>query len=139
MDIDDATCTWEGFPSDKRIVTPVCTVEPGTVGAIRVLLRAYSRGRLRVESRLLWVLGPDAAPADWPYGDGAWTIKIDGDPCIESRIDTGTRFDAKQTDVLMTATHAVNAIPAVVASPIGVLTHLDLPMFSGGFFGRSDT
>lgn len=135
LEIDDATFTWEGFPSETRIVTPVCTVEPGTVGAVRVTLRAFAKGNLRVESRMLWVLGKDVAPADWPYGDGAWSIRIDGDPSIETRIETATRFDARQPDVLMTGAHAVNAIPAVVAGPVGVLTHLDLPFFSGGFFG----
>jgi hypothetical protein len=138
LKIDDATFTWEGFPSDKRIVTPVCTVEPGTVGAIRVRIRAFESGKLRVENQLLWVLGKDVAPASWPYGDGAWSIKIEGDPCIETRIDTSTGFDARQPDVLMTGAHAVNAIPAVVAGPVGVLTHRDLPLFSGGFFGTFD-
>ena len=135
LEIDDATFSWEGFPSAKRIVTPVCTVEPGTVGAVSVTLRAYKRGKLRVESKMLWVLGKEVAPASWPYGDGAWSIKIDGDPCIETRIDTSTSHDARQPDVLMTGAHAVNAIPAVVAGPVGVLTHRDLPLFSGGFFG----
>jgi 2,4-diaminopentanoate dehydrogenase len=136
--IDDATFTWEGFASDKRIVTPVCTVEPGSVGAVRVTLRAFNGGKLRVETRMLWVLGKDVAPPDWPYGDGAWSIRIDGDPSIETRIDTSTSFDARQPDVLMTGAHAVNAIPAVVAGPVGVLTHRDLPLFSGGFFGAVD-
>jgi 4-hydroxy-tetrahydrodipicolinate reductase len=138
LTIDDATFTWEGFPSDKRIVTPVCTVEPGTVGAIRVRIQAFESGRLRVENQLLWVLGKDAAPAGWPYGDGAWNIKIEGDPGIETRIDTSTGFDACQPDVLMTGAHAVNAIPSVVAGPVGILTHRDLPLFSGGFFATLD-
>lgn len=134
LEIDDATFTWEGFAADTRIVTPVCTVEPGTVGAIRVRLRAYTHGNLRIENQLLWVLGEDAGPRDWPYGDGSWSIKIEGDPHIETRIDTSTRYDAQQPDVLMTGAHAVNAIPAVVAGPVGVLTHRDLPLFSGGFY-----
>lgn len=137
LEIDDATFRWEGFPSAKRIVTPVCTVEPGTVGAVRVTLRAFNSGKLRIENTLLWVLGKDVAPTSWPYGDGAWSIKIDGDPCIETRIETSTRFDARQPDVLMTGAHAVNAIPAVVAGPVGVLTHRELPLFSGGFFGET--
>jgi 4-hydroxy-tetrahydrodipicolinate reductase len=135
LTIDDATFTWEAFASDKRIVTPVCTVEPGTVGAIRVRLRAFESGTLRVENQLLWVLGKDVGPASWPYGDGAWSIQIEGDPCIQTRIETSTGLDARQPDVLMTGAHAVNAIPAVVAGPSGVLTHRDLPLFSGGFFG----
>ena len=137
LTIDDATFSWEGFPSDKQIITPVCTVEPGKVGAVRLTTRAFENGQLRVEMQNFWVLGKDSAPADWPYGDGSWSIKIEGDPCIETRIDTSTDFDARQPDVLMTGAHAVNAIPAVVAGPVGVLTHRDLPLFSGGFFSAA--
>lgn len=133
LEIDDVTLTWEGFPTDKTIVTPICTVEPGGVAAVRVRLRAYKDNKLRIESQMLWMLGKDAAPADWPYGDGSWSIRIEGDPCIETRIDTSTAHDARQPDVLMTGAHAVNAIPSVVKGPVGVLTHLDLPMFSGSF------
>lgn len=133
LEIDDVTMSWEGFPTDKTIVTPVTTVEPGGVSAVRVTVRAFKDGKLRVESQMLWTLGKDAAPADWPYGDGAWSIRIDGDPCIETRIDTSTSYDAKQPDVLMTGAHGVNAIPSVVAGAVGVLTHLDLPLFSGTF------
>src|SRR5437763_715834 len=125
LEIDDVTMSWEGFPTDRTIVTPVITVEPGGVGAVRVRVRAFNKGKLRVESQMLWMLGKDAAPADWPYGDGSWSIKIEGDPCIETRIDTSTSFDARQPDVLMTGAHGVNAIPSVVAGSVGVLTHLD--------------
>jgi hypothetical protein len=90
---------------------------------------------LRVENQWVWVLGPDSAPPDWPYSDGVWTARVEGDPSLKTRIAARTAFDAKQPDVLMTALHAVNAIPAVVAAPVGVRTHLDLPLFGGGFFG----
>ncbi len=133
LEIDDATSAWEGFAVDTPIVTPIARVEPGQVGAVRVMVRAFSKGKLRIESKMLWMLGKDAAPHDWPYGDGAWSIRIEGDPAIETRIDTSTTYDARQTDVLMTGAHAVNAIPAVVAGPVGVLTHLDLPLFTGRF------
>ena len=40
---------------------------------------------------------------------------------------------------LVTAMHAVNAIPAVCRASPGVKTDLDLPHFGGGFFGGSET
>lgn len=135
LEFDDVTVEWQGAPSHRLIVTPVCRVEPGQVGAVRILLRAYKDGKIKVENQWIWVLGNDIAPPDWPYGDGAWTLKIVGDPCIETRIEASTLYDAKQPDVLMTGLQTVNAIPSVVAAPVGVQTHLDLPLFSGGFFG----
>jgi hypothetical protein len=135
LDFDDVTTEWQGVAANKTIVTPVCKVEPGEVGAVRIILRAYKKGKVRVENQWIWVLGKDVAPPEWPYGDGSWSVKIVGDPSIETRIDAHTTHDAKQPDVLMTGVHSVNAIPAVVAAPVGIRTHLDLPLFSGGFFG----
>lgn len=134
LEIDDVTLDWEVAPSPREIVTPVYRVEPGQVGAVRILLRAYKDGEVRVENQWVWVLGDDVAPADWPYGDGAWSVRIVGDPSMETRIETSTEFDAKQPDVLMTAVQTVNAMPGVVAAPVGIRTHLDLPLFGGGFF-----
>ena len=134
LQFDDVTVDWELAPSPCDIVTPVYTISPGQVAAVRITLRAYTAGDVRVQNQWVWVLGREAAPPDWSYGDGAWTIRIDGDPCLESRIDASTIHDAKQPDVLMTAVQTVNAIPAVVSAPPGIHTHLDLPMFSGGFF-----
>jgi 4-hydroxy-tetrahydrodipicolinate reductase len=134
LQFDDVTFDWEVAPSPCDIVTPVYNISPGQVAAVRITLRAYADGEVRVQNQWVWVLGKQAAPPDWPYGDGAWTIRIDGDPCLESRIDASTVHDAKQPDVLITGVQTVNAIPSVVAAPPGVRTHLDLPLFSGGFY-----
>ncbi|HET6733511.1 hypothetical protein [Mycobacterium sp.] len=139
LEIDDVTLDWEVAPSPREIVTPVYRVEPGQVGAVRITLRAYQDGTVRVENQWIWVLGEDVAPPEWPYGDGAWSVRIVGDPCLETRIDASTAYDAKQPDVLMTGVHAVNAMPSVVAAPVGVRTHLDLPFFSGGFFAKTSS
>jgi 2,4-diaminopentanoate dehydrogenase len=134
LEFDDVALDWEVAPSPRQIATPAYTIEPGQVGAVRITLRAYRNGQVRVQNQWIWVLGKDVAPGDWPYGDGAWSLRVVGDPGLETRIEASTDFDAKQPDVLMTAAQTVNAMPAVVASPPGVRTHLDLPLFSGGFF-----
>lgn len=138
LKFDDVTVERQGVPSDRVIETPVIRVEPGQVASVRIVLRAYKDGKVRVENQWLWVLDKDAAPSDWDYGDGSWSVKIVGDPCIETRIDSSTTYDAQQPDVLMTGAHTTNAIPSVVAAPVGIQTHLDLPFFSGGFFGAVD-
>jgi hypothetical protein len=134
LQFDDVTATWEVAPAPCDIVTPVYNISPGQVAAVRITLRAYAAGELRVQNQWVFCLGKEALPPDWPYGDGAWTIRIDGDPCLQTRVDASTVHDAKQPDVLMTGVHPVNAIPAVVKAPPGVQTHLDLPLFGGGFY-----
>jgi 2,4-diaminopentanoate dehydrogenase len=81
--LDDVTLDWEVAPSPREILTPVYRVEPGQVGAVRILLRAYQQGILCVQNQWVWVFGNDIAPADWPYGDGAWSVRIDGDPSAD--------------------------------------------------------
>jgi hypothetical protein len=137
LQFDEVTVEQEVAPAPCDIVTPIYTISPGQVAAVRITLRAYTDGDLRVQNQWVWTLGEQALPPDWPYGDGAWTIRVEGDPCLKSRIEATTIHDAKQPDVLMTAVQTVNAIPAVVAAPPGVRTHLDLPLFSGGFFANT--
>jgi hypothetical protein len=136
LKFDKVALDWEVAPSPREIVTPVYAIEPGQIGAVRITLRAYRNSQVRVQNQWIWVLGKDVAPPDWGHGDGVWSLRVVGDPELETRIEAKTNFDAKQPDVLMTAVQTVNAMPAVVASPPGVRTHLDLPLFSGGFFTK---
>lgn len=97
------------------------------------MLRAYTDGQVRVEHQWVWELGGHRTP-DWPYGDDAWSIRIVGDPNLHTRIDASATFDPQQPEVLMTAVHAVNAMHVGVEAKPGICTHLDLPLFSRGFF-----
>jgi 4-hydroxy-tetrahydrodipicolinate reductase len=135
--IDDITHDVEGVATEVPLDLPTGRIEAGTVAVVRKLFRGYSQGKVRIENQWVWRLSNDVA-SEWPYGDGSWEIKIEGDPMIETRIDTSTKMDAGQPDVLMTGAHCVNAIPAVCEAPTGICTHLDLPLFGGGFFGAVD-
>jgi 2,4-diaminopentanoate dehydrogenase len=139
LEFDRVTINWEGRASGRAVETPAIKTAAGTVDAVRIVLRAYEGSQVRVENQWVWTLGKESCPPEWPYGDGSWSIKVVGDPTIETRIDTATQYDARQPDVLMTGAHAVNAIPKVVAAAAGIATHLDLPLFSGGFFGSIET
>jgi 4-hydroxy-tetrahydrodipicolinate reductase len=137
LEIDDLSHTVEARVTDVPFDIETGRIEAGQVAVVRNLSRAYIKGKIVIENQWVWRLSNDVAP-EWPAGNGRWEVRIEGDPVIETRIDSSTVMDAGQPDVLMTGAHCVNAIPSVCEAPIGVQTDLDLPFFGGGFFGAVD-
>jgi 4-hydroxy-tetrahydrodipicolinate reductase len=71
----------------------------------------------------------DIAP-HWPQGKGYRAI-IEGEPRMEISMDMADRHgDHAVGGVIQTATRIVNAIPAVVEHPPGLVSALDLPMIT---------
>src|ERR1700755_2939278 len=78
---------------------------------------------------------PEDLCPDWPQPaqpGGSYHIEITGEPsyamdiCLSSR-----KGDHNHAGLVATAMRIVNAIPAVVAAPPGVVTTLDLPLITG--------
>ena len=116
----------------QRVVCAWGTAEPGTVAARRTRYAGVIAGKVRATWDIVWRVSQDVAP-DWPSGDAAWEVRISGDPELRCR------FDAKsargRSVSLVTAMHAVNAIPAVIEASPGIKTRLDLSLFAGGYLG----
>ena len=95
----------------------------------------------RVELRMDWQMTPHTDP-HWDI-QGCYITKIEGDPCIYSKHmilpRPGTDFSSADAfakiGMSVTAVPALNAIPAVVAAPPGIVTSADLPLraFAGRF------
>ena len=78
------------------------------------------------------LIGPERVlfGSDWPHGEG-YRIEITGEPHVHVELSvTSDRGDHNHAGCLATAMHVINAIPHVVASEPGVLTTLDLPVYS---------
>jgi 4-hydroxy-tetrahydrodipicolinate reductase len=74
-------------------------------------------------------LRDDDAP-DWPQGRG-YRVLVDGEPHLKLELELDSDFgDHNHAGCLATAMHVVNAIPHVVAADPGILTMLDLPVYS---------
>jgi 4-hydroxy-tetrahydrodipicolinate reductase len=74
-------------------------------------------------------LRDDDAP-DWPQGQ-CYRILIEGDPHLKLELELGSDHgDHNFAGCLATAIHVVNAIPSVVRAEPGVLSMLDLPVYS---------
>jgi hypothetical protein len=113
-----------------RIVMAATVVEPGTISAVRIRLVGWENDTARVTLEAVYKASVDA-PTAWPGTEGKseWRLRLLGDPVVESVLKIGETERGARADMLMTAAHGVNAIPAVVAASAGMKTFLDLPVF----------
>ncbi len=96
-------------------------IPAGTVAATEWRWHVVSRGRRFLTLSVIWTMDPQL---DVYAGRSHWTVTIEGLPDLHLSLDmsdppgTGLRTKAAQ---YVTAGAVINAIPAVVAAPPGVL------------------
>lgn len=109
------------------------TVAAGTMAALRFTVSGMVAGRPVLVLEHVTRLRPDLAP-DWPQpaGTGCYRVEITGEPnyVLDLRL-TGSDGDHNTAGVAATAMRLVNAVPAVVDAPPGLLTAFDLPLITG--------
>jgi hypothetical protein len=126
-------------------------IEKDTIACRRFQYFGVIGGERRIRLATAWKLGANLTPA-WDVsttGMVEWTITVEGTPAFQVKIATAKSFDPASPDyrqgsedaaLIATATHAVNAIPYIVAARPGVNTFLDLPPIgSQGAFGKLAT
>ncbi len=110
------------------------TIEAGTISGMHFEIRgmvADEDGRVepRIVVEHVTRLRDGDAP-HWPQGSG-YKIDIAGEPNVHATLElTSEVGDHNHAGCLATAMHVINAIPAVVAAEPGVLSYLDLPVYS---------
>jgi 2,4-diaminopentanoate dehydrogenase len=133
IELDDITTIWEKWVTDKPIASAKGVIEAGNVAAIRFQIQGIYKGEPRIVLEHVNRIGPDAAP-DWPKGNmpECYRVEIEGSPSIvQETAFRSTTGDPIAGGCLATGLRALNAIPAVNASPPGWVTTLDLPLIAG--------
>jgi hypothetical protein len=109
-------------------------IPKGSAAALRFEVFGMVNGDPVVVLEHVTRLREDLCP-DWPQPaqpGGSYRIEITGEPsyamdiCLSSR-----KGDHNHAGLVATAMRVVNAIPAVVAAPPGIVTTLDLPLITG--------
>jgi 4-hydroxy-tetrahydrodipicolinate reductase len=129
LPLDDIRLTQEKAVSDRRLQIASGTVEAGTVAARRTEYVGIVDGEPRIFYELVWRVTNEIKP-EWPSGDAHYDVVIEGDPCLRCRLDISVGQGRHIS--MVTAMHAVNAIPYVCEAEPGVKTFLDLPLMGGG-------
>ncbi|MGY6651240.1 NAD(P)H-dependent amine dehydrogenase family protein [Amycolatopsis sp. TRM77291] len=133
VELDGVEEVYERLPAPETFEIASGTIKEGTAAALRFEVRGMRGGRavcvLEHVTRLRGDLGPD-----WPQpaGQGCYRVQVTGEPnyVLDLRL-VGTDGDHNTAGLKATAMRLVNAIPAVVAAPPGLLTALDLPLVTG--------
>lgn len=110
-------------------------IAAGTMGAVRFQLVGKVDGVPRVVLEHVTRTAPDQVP-EWetpPAGQGAcYRIKITGEPMMNVDFTHhGEHGDHNVSGMITTAQRIINALPAVVAAPPGLVTAIDLPLVTG--------
>lgn len=104
-------------------------IAAATISGMRFEILGYVGDEPRIVVEHVTRLRDGDAP-DWPQGAG-YRILVDGDPCIKLDLELSSHVgDHNYAGCLATAMHVINAIPAVCDAEPGVLTFLDLPVYS---------
>jgi len=122
-------CTPEAFD------VPIGRIEKGTVAAVRFGVAGIVGGRRRLFAEHVTRMRHDTAP-HWPQPPAGTSsvhrVEIEGRPSLT--LDLCLRGEGGGGDsqgLVATAMRLVNAIPAVVAAPPGIVTALDLDLVVG--------
>lgn len=104
-------------------------IEKGTISGMRFEIIGIVGGEERIVVEHVTRLREGDAP-DWPQGEG-YRILVEGEPHVKVELEVSSDLgDHNHAGCLATAMHVLNAIPHVVDADPGVLTFLDLPVYS---------
>lgn len=123
----------ERLPAPDTFDIDAGTIEAGTQAAIRFEVKGMVGDRAAVVLEHVTRWRDDLGP-DWPQpsGAGCYRVIVRGEPIYTVDLQLmGTDGDHNTAGLKATAMRLVNAVPAVVAAPSGLVTALDLPLITG--------
>ncbi|MEU1546593.1 diacylglycerol kinase [Nocardia sp. NPDC005745] len=131
--LDAVTQSYERIPAPESFDIATGHIAEGTAAALRFEVRGMVGDVPVTVLEHVTRLRPDLCP-DWPqpaHPEGSYRVEITGEPDYALDLVTSSRNgDHNYATVLATGLRIVNAVPAVVAAPAGILTALDLPLIT---------
>jgi 4-hydroxy-tetrahydrodipicolinate reductase len=129
LQLDDVQETHEILRADDDFEIASGRIEKGTISGMRFEIIGLVDGEERIVVEHVTRLRDDDAP-EWPQGQ-CYRILVEGDPHLKIELELSSDHgDHNHAGCLATAMHVVNAIPSVVQAEPGIVTMLDLPVYS---------
>ena len=129
LSLDSVEETHEILRADEDITIASGIVTKGTISGMRFEIIGMVDGEDRIVVEHVTRLRDADAP-EWPQGSG-YRIHVEGEPHLKIDLEMSSDLgDHNHAGCLATAMYVVNAIPHVVRAAPGVLTMLDLPVYS---------
>jgi 4-hydroxy-tetrahydrodipicolinate reductase len=133
FELDGVEEWFERIPAPEKFDVDSGPIEEGTAAALHFEVRGMRGGRPVVVLEHVTRLRDDLAP-DWPQpaGHGCYRVVVSGEPNYTVDLQLlGSDGDHNTAGLKATAMRLVNAVPAVVEAPAGLLSALDLPLITG--------
>jgi len=140
VELDEIVCEAEFAKTTADVEMASWTIPAGCVAGVAASWRGRVGDHTVVDLSVRWKKGSTLEP-DWIIERDGWVIRVDGLPTVTTTLDflPPADFEAETLEEFMTIGHiitalpALNAIPAVVNAPAGIVTYadLDFPMPRG--------
>ena len=140
--LDEIREEHERLPAPESFDTAMGRIEAGTCAGVRFEVQGIVDGRPALVAAHVNRLHDDVGP-DWDRLSAGkrsgYKIEVLGSPTFRCEIEpVGEDGDHNSAGILGTAMRVVNAIPVVCANAPGMVSPLDLPLFTArGLSGRS--
>ncbi len=134
VELDEIRESSERAPAPDSFDTSMGRIEAGTCAGVRFAVEGIVDGKPMIvaghANRLRDDIGPDWEQLSGDKSSG-YRIEIEGSPSFTCEIEpVGEDGDHNTAGILGTAMRVVNAIPTVCTAPPGVVSTLDLPIFT---------
>jgi hypothetical protein len=135
VELDEIVCESEHAATKVDLDLGSWQIPAGCVAGVSASWQGRADGRTVVELDVRWKKAPDLEP-DWEIAKDGYVIEIQGRPTVKVELDflpppdfeAETMEDFMALGHILTALPALNAIPAVVAAPPGIVSYPDLPL-----------
>lgn len=135
VELDEVRCDAEYAQTTADLDLGSWTIPAGCVAGVYASWKGLVSGKTVVEVNVRWRKGQTLEP-DWQIDQDGWVIEVAGRPTVTMKVGFLPPPDFEATTLeefmvlghIMTATPPLNAIPAVVAAPPGIVTYNDLPL-----------
>jgi 2,4-diaminopentanoate dehydrogenase len=135
LELDEVRCDAEYAQTTEDLDLGSWTIGAGCVAGVHASWKGIADGKTRVEIAVRWRKGQTLEP-DWKIDQDGWVIEVAGRPTVTMTVGFLPPPDFEATTLeefmvlghIMTATPPLNAIPAVIAAPPGIVTYNDLPL-----------
>lgn len=135
VELDDVRCDAEYAQTTADLDLGSWTIPAGCVAGVAASWKGLVGDDVVVELNVRWRKGTTLEP-DWKIEQDGWVIRVEGRPTVTLNVgflpppdfEAETMADFMVLGHIMTAMPAVNAVPAVVAAPPGIVTYNDLPL-----------
>ena len=135
IELDDVRSVAEFARTTADLEMASWTIAAGCVAGVYISWQGIVDGKTVIDLNVRWRKGQTLEP-DWKIDQDGWVIQVDGQPTVTTKVgflpppyfEATTIEEFMDLGHIMTAMPTINAIPAVVAAPPGIVTYADLPL-----------